>query len=427
MNDLPLPGWSSLQKILFRFIFLYFGLFIFIQNNGVFPPLSLLAHYITQWLHILIPWIGKHILHLSYDITVFTNGSGDTTYDYVILFFILVLSILGTIIWSALDPKASNYRTLYYWLTVAVRFYVGIMLINYGLYKVFKLQFPDPGPYRLEQSYGNSSPMGLAWTFLGFSAGYNIFMGIAEIAAILLLFRRTMTLGAIICLMTTANVMAVNYFYDVPVKILSTALCVMTIFLLCHSAGRLYQFFFTGQPVSLPVIVAPPVRTKALRIGKYILKYGIIGYTVLFGGYQAYMSMEIYGSRATKPILYGSHHVELFVMNGDTLPPLLTDRNRWKKLLIQWEQSASVVYMNDSTEYFGLSVDTSIHTLKLIRRSNDEELFFHYEYSNDHKLTLDRASSDSLIIKMTNKSIDKDNYILTGRGFHWINEYPNNK
>ena len=66
--------------------------------------------------------------------------------------------------------------------------------------------------------------MGLAWTFLGFSKGYNLFMGVAELMAGLLLFRRTVAIGAIITLMTTANVMAVNYFYDVPVKIVSTAL-----------------------------------------------------------------------------------------------------------------------------------------------------------------------------------------------------------
>jgi hypothetical protein len=72
--------------------------------------------------------------------------------------------------------------------------------------------------------------MGLAWAFLGFSKGYILFMGLAEICAGLLLFRRTMTFGAIITLMTAMNVMAVNYFYDVPVKILSTHLVLMTLF-----------------------------------------------------------------------------------------------------------------------------------------------------------------------------------------------------
>jgi hypothetical protein len=83
---------------------------------------------------------------------------------------------------------------------------------------------------------GIHRPWGLLGHSLGFSRGYNIFMGIAEIAAGLLLFRRTATAGAVITLMTTANVMAVNYFFDVPVKIVSTLLVVMTLMIL----GPLY-------------------------------------------------------------------------------------------------------------------------------------------------------------------------------------------
>ena len=230
--------WSLQEKILFRFVFVFFILFIIIQNNGAYPFWGFLMKYPTEILQFAIPWIGKHILHLSYEITVFTNGSGDTTYDYVIVLAIFSTAIIATVIWSIIDGKRDNYVVWYYWLTVAVRFYIGLMLINYGLFKVVKLQFPSPGIYRLLQPYGESSPMGLAWTFLGFSKGYNFFMGVAELTAALLLFRRTMTAGAIVTLMTTTNVMAVNYFYDVPVKIISTALVMMTLFLLAKDAKK---------------------------------------------------------------------------------------------------------------------------------------------------------------------------------------------
>ena len=213
--------WSEPKKVGFRFAFVFFILFIIIQNNGAFPFWQLLMMYPTEWLHKFIPWVGRNIFNR--DITVFTNGSGDTTYDYVIVFSITSISLLASFLWTLIDRQQRDYSKLYYWLTVLIRFYVGLMLIDYGLVKVIKLQFPSPGLFRLTQAYGDSSPMGLAWTFLGFSEGYNFFMGIAEVAAVLLLFRRTMTAGAIITLMTTANVMAVNYFYDVPVKILSTA------------------------------------------------------------------------------------------------------------------------------------------------------------------------------------------------------------
>ena len=228
-TNLSSNKWSLFELIGFRFSFIYLLLYIIIQNNGAYPFWGGLMSYPTKLLQKFIPWVGDNILNLSYEITTFTNGSGDTTYDYVIVFVIFVTAVFGSILWSILDRRRVNYTKLYYWLTVAVRFYVGLMLINYGLVKVIKLQFPSPSFYRLLEPYGDSSPMGLAWTFLGFSKGYNLFMGIAEVAAVLLLFRRTLTFGLIITLMTTANVMTVNYFYDVPVKLLSTHLVMCTL------------------------------------------------------------------------------------------------------------------------------------------------------------------------------------------------------
>ena len=297
--------WAPIQRVSFRFFFMYFMLFIIIQNNGAFPFWDILMKYPTDWLHVIIPWIGKHILQLPKDITVFTNGSGDTTYDYVIIFSIACLSGIGCIAWTLGDHSRKSYHNLYYWLMVAVRFYVGLMLINYGLYKVFKLQFPAPNTFRLPEAYGDSSPMGLAWAFLGFSTGYNLFMGFAEVAAILLLFRRTMTLGAIITLMTTTNVMAVNYFYDVPVKIISTHLVIMTSFILLYDARNLWELFVAGKVIRLNFEVIAFYNKRGPKIGRVIIKALLIGTTLIYGSWQAYLSLGQYGDNAPRGKFYG--------------------------------------------------------------------------------------------------------------------------
>lgn len=131
---------------------------------------------------------------IKYIIGTEPSGSGDTTYDWLKLLFVLILASFGSFFWGIFSKPTKNYDKLYYYLTLAVRYYVGFLLISYGLVKVFKLQFPAPNLYRLSQEYGDSSPMGLAWTFLGFSKGYNLFMGIAEICSIFLLFRRTLVI-----------------------------------------------------------------------------------------------------------------------------------------------------------------------------------------------------------------------------------------
>ncbi|PHN07707.1 hypothetical protein [Flavilitoribacter nigricans] len=419
--------WSVPKKIAFRFFFIFFLLFIIIQNNGAFPGWDILMKYPTELLHLFIPWVGEHILHLPEKITVFTNGSGDTRYDYVIVFTIFVLSVLGTVIWTLLDRKASDYDTLYYWLTVALRFYVGLMLISYGLVKVIKLQFPYPGFYRLTQPFGEASPMGLAWTFLGFSKGYNLFMGIAELAAGLLLFRRTMTFGAVITLMTAANVMAVNYFFDVPVKILSTALVTMSAFLLARDAERLFRFFFSGEAVKLPKIEIPPqLRKKGFRIARLVLKTLVIGYAVIYGAIKVNGYSRDFGENAPKPGLYGLYTVDTFIVNRDTLPPLKTDTLQWAQLQIEREGFARIKYMNDRSAGFVTTLDTTGRSLKFMKRDSSEQYSFIYELPDTNRLRLIGTMQEDTVA-IVFKRLDKSDFLLLNRGFNWVNEYPFNR
>jgi hypothetical protein len=40
--------------------------------------------FVSPLWHVTIPWAGQNILHLRSAITIFSNSSGDTTYDYVL-------------------------------------------------------------------------------------------------------------------------------------------------------------------------------------------------------------------------------------------------------------------------------------------------------------------------------------------------------
>jgi hypothetical protein len=422
-------NWSIVEKILFRFCFAYFGLYILIENNGAYPLWEYALIYPTEWLHSLIPWVGKNILRLSYDITVFINGSGDTTYDYVIIFVIFLCAIFTSFIWSVLDYQRSNYCKLYYWLTLAIRFYVGLMLINYGLVKVFKLQFPAPDLYRLTEIYGDSSPMGLAWAFLGFSKGYNLFMGVAEVLALLLLFRRTLTVGAIITLMITANVMAVNYSYDVPVKILSTHLVLMTLFLLLHNTKELLNFFFTAQQVQLALIRAPKFSSRWVRVSCLVFKLLIISFSLGYGAVKAVEMTDIYGDKAPKGEFYGLYNVDKFVYKNDTLPPLITDTIRWRQLILESEMFANVRMMNDSINRYSLRIYTENRIMALTDRANEMKRFdFAFLIPDpDHLLFKGTFEGDSVSIYFTKSKAIASEFRLTKRGFHWINEHPYNR
>jgi hypothetical protein len=425
----PDTRWTVIERVSFRFFFVFFGLFIIVENNGAFPFFDFLMKVPTELLQKFVVWLGENVLKLPYKITYFTAGSGDTTYDYVLLLCCFVTALISCVVWSLVDRKNNSYPVLYYWLTVAIRFYVGMMLINYGLIKVFKLQFPNPYLNRLLQPYGESSPMGLAWTFLGFSKGYNFFMGIAEVAAGLLLFRRTMTFAAVITLMTTANVMAVNYFYDVPVKILSTALFVFTFFLLARDIKRLLQFFFSGNAVSLPLIVDPYRNIPAMGVVKIVVKSLLILYIFVYGSFELYDALHTRGDLAPRAALYGVYDVKSFVVGHDTLPPVAVDNVRWRRLAIGSNTGARIFHMKDSLSRCFMKLDSVKRTLE-IRWAPDTSKKYRFTYEkldSVHYHFRGILGVDSLFITMSKTKSSPQDFRLMGRGFHWINETPYNR
>ena len=244
--------WSWPKSMAFLFLFVYIILW---SNSSQFLFTFLLE---PLWQKV-IPWFASLVGHPT-EISIFTNGSGDTTYNYYqVLFFAIVALIVDTGI-TFLDRYRDNYETLLRWLTVFIRYYLAAQLINYGLVKMFYLQFTAPSAYRLEQPLGEFSPMGLLWTFMGFSKGYTIFTGAAEfIAGLLLLSRRTTTLGALASFGVMVNVMFLNYCYDVPVKLLSTHMVFLSLFLIAQDGKRLIQLFITN-PVSYTHLTLPTKR-----------------------------------------------------------------------------------------------------------------------------------------------------------------------
>ncbi|MBS1529169.1 MAG: DoxX family protein, partial [Bacteroidetes bacterium] len=378
--------------------------------------------------HNLVVWIGGHVLHLEKPITVFTNGSGDTTYDNIILLLIALLALIGMIIWSVIDRGRAGYNKLFYWLTVVLRYYVAITMLSYGFYKVIKLQFPFPNFGRLMEPYGNSSPMGLAWTFMGYSTGYNWFTGIAELSCgVLLFFRKTSALGAVMTLIVAGNIMAINYSFDVPVKLLSTTLVLMALFLILKDIKRFSNFFFFNKPAAASDIEPHRFTKRWKTITLCCIKYALIVYTLIFDLHGAVKAEKEYGSGAPKSPLYGLYDAKTFIINKDTLKPMTTNLTRWNKLAFDGDGYAFLKYMNDSTEYVAVKIDSVKRTI-VINRFTDTLNKYHFSYIKPKKDSLylvGKFKKDSIRIMFHRD--DPGKFLLVRRGFHWINEYPYNR
>ncbi len=228
--------WSLPQRVLFRFVCSYWILYALPSGGrssliGMIPFVT--RPYTRMWRK-LVEWVAAHVFHLTGAVAVYpqVNGSGDTTLDYIHVLCMAVVAAIATAVWSILDRKRTEYRRLHAWLRVLVRYALAFTLFSYGFAKVFPLQFQPPGLNRLMEPFHDFSPMGVLWTFMGASMAYTIFAGASEVlGGALLLFRRTTLLGALVSAAVMLNVVMLNYCYDVPVKLYSTHLLLMAVFL----------------------------------------------------------------------------------------------------------------------------------------------------------------------------------------------------
>lgn len=125
----------------------------------------------------------------------------------------------------------------------------GIIAV-YGWSKVFLLQMgrADVGDALVQ--FGEMSPMGLLWRLMGFSPLVQCLAGLAEVlAAVLLVWRRTAGLGALIGAADMGVVFVLNLAYDVPVKQLSLALTVGCLLVLAPYAARFARALLGSGPV----------------------------------------------------------------------------------------------------------------------------------------------------------------------------------
>ena len=432
-------NWNLSQKISFRFFCCFFILYIcpFPLNTfaGSINKISekilgwyyAWLDYVTVFWHWFIPAVGKEFLHLKTPITIFTNGSGDTTYDYVLFFTQIILSIIFCIVWSIFDRKRESYNTAYYWLCVLIRYYLAIYMLSYGFSKVFHLQMPYPYLSRLVQPYGDSSPMGLAWTFLGQSKAFSFFVGSSEVVCgLLLYFRKTTLIGALFSLVVMGNVVVMNLCYDIPVKLFSFTLELMALYLTLPYLEKMYRIFVQHKPGHINNYYQPVFKKKWFAAGVKILKFLVIIEALFYCVKESIDQGKQYGDNAPKPPLYGIYNTEVVISNNDTIPPLTTDTLRWKQVIIQVNNYARIKLMNDTLRNYNFKVDTVLK--KAIVFANWDTLNkinFNYINDADHLTFTGKFKNDSLFIKL--KRFDEKSFRLMSRGFHWINEYPYNR
>jgi len=419
-----MASWSLSRRIIFRFLCLYFVLYCMPGDGRVnilspIPGSNWLAKPWTWLMHVICPWVAVNVFHLTGQrTTYFLTGSGDTTLGWVENLLFLVIAAAGTIVWSVLDRQRAGYRGLHGWLRLLVRYTLALTLFAYGFAKIAPLQFQPARFSRLVEPYGEFSSMGVLWSFMGASLPYTMLAGSAEaIGGILLLFRRTTTLGALFSFGVLANVVALNFCYDVPVKLYSTNLLLMCVFLAAPDLRRLYDLLILNRPVFSGESPSVNFQRPALRTAAKCLW---AAYCLWVLGAQAYEARQGYLATyvtARHQDVYGLYDVESYQRDG----PETAARNAPRKLWFL-DQGMGWRTADDKVITYSGKYNASARTLTF---NNNSGTITWTRTDPDHLTFSGMVGMESVSARLTR--IDTARMRLNSTGFHWVQEFPNNR
>jgi len=410
------------QRVAFRFGIVFGAVTLFPFPIGLIPKTDWLAEYMNKPLDWLVEWFGESVLGLDVP-PVVPTGSGDTLRAYLWLLLTVILAAIGAAIWSVIDERKQRhaYPRLADAALVVLRYWLATAMLSYGLAKILELvgmgQMPPAGAGRLDQRVGDMSPMGMLWTFMGASTPYQVFAGLAEaIGGLLLLWRRTTTLGAFVVMGVMTNVVLLNFCYDVPVKLYSAELLVTGGIIALPQLRRMISAVL-GRAVA----EVPPRERKSPRWerARLVAKIGIV-VCIVWGQY--HQVDEVLGFFPEPSELDGIWKVTAFSADGTERPPLLTDELRWRKLLVGNFSVVTIRHMSDGLERMRGEIDATAHTITVTMGEGKPEVW-HYELRGDTLSVDAEHAAHKLHVTM---SRDPE-ALLTSRGFHWVQEFPFNR
>lgn len=392
------------------------------------PWVDGIVKYYYQFVDWAVHAADKYLFH-NYKTLVSPNGSGDTSYNWTQLWLYLLLSFGGCITWSLFDRKRSQYNQLGYWLRIFVRYFLIINCFDYGLQKLFLLQMHFPRLSELSTPLGDLPPGRFAWVFMGYSSTYQFFSGAMEVlAGLLLLFRRTSSFGALLGAGVFGNVMMMNLGYDIAVKLFSIHLFILCLLLLAFEYKRILGFLLANRATVAGNLYNVWFPKKWMRITRIVLKclFVVIFFIKPVNNYYGYYKLES-NPKEIKPIRSGIYDVDIFVLNKDTIPTLITDTLRWQDLVFEYGRGSiktgDTIFMTSNHRgYFHYTTDTIKQEIEFTKRDDDDQLILlfrlHYELPDSNTVQLSGMIRKDSVYVLLKKS--KRHFKLADSPFHWL-------
>jgi len=421
-GGVPARGAQSLtRRLLERFALIALGLYhipLFLNNypslgGGGFNDDGLAV----RWGHVFTPpgvWVARHVFHMTGPMpTAYQGDNGDVGEEFGRLLLAVGIAVVGAVLWTAADRKRPRAQWVEGVLRLLLRYSIALGLVGYALAKILPVQFPPLDAIAFETRVGDLTPMGLLWRFMQYSRPYSLFGGVMELVAVLLLcFRRTATLGALVCLVVMTNVAALNYAYDVQVKLYATMMVVSAAVLVLYDARRLLALFVSNRP-------APSAELSHQwqdRLGaplRWTIKVALVG-SVIASSVIA-MTSTVGRDSAGSSGVDGAWVVTSFARDGHSLDST-GNSARWRRLVVD-RNGVAIRMESDSLVRCrrAASPDPAMITLSCSGKRQGQ---LRWARTGD-ALQLGGAFAGAPLTAAARR-VNPSDYALLRRRFHWI-------
>lgn len=432
-NTLTKIPMNPLKRVFWRYFFLFF-LFYIVPDD--------LGHGFTNDFFDLpfwdkpVVWLGENLLNWKFDLENLYRGY-DSKYQLSKVILLLILAVICTSIWLFIDKlvkkEYDNFLKIFF--QTILRYHIAIIMMSYGLAKVFMLQFGTIDIDTMESKIGDAGGMSFMWNFMSYSKLVVMFSGWIElIGAILLFFRKTTFLGAIMLFGVMLGVVVMDIGYDVSVTIYAMFLFLMILILLSSQFKSLLSFIVLNKSSS------PEPYIHLFRDNKF--KKWALGLKVLILLLVVYLhtteQIETYNMQNTNKNAWfsGKHTVETFVLNNDTISIQDTDNPKlWKKITFNGTSYLpesfviTKVNKNERNERFNFEIDSTAGTISykpFISRyesRNDKEPdsviawnIFSYKKMDDKKYVIEGIYNEDTIQVTTKIKLFEDYTLIKRKG-----------
>jgi len=409
-----LSSWKPLTRLAFRFSFVYLGLFCLATqiSGSMIPNLSFYYRGLGRlWpMRDVTVWVAQQMFGGR---AVDEAAGGEPLFFWVQTFWILIVAVLVTALWSFLGRRR-EYVTFHGWFRLAIRFALAAAMLEYGMTKLIPTQFPPPSLETLVTPVGDLTLSALLWTSIGASPAYEIFTGCIEVlGAILLLVPRTTTLGALISFAAMTQVFVLNMTYDIGLKLISFHLILLAVFLLAPEFSRLTDFFLRDR---VPAASRQSALFRTASANRAAL-FAQVAFGLYLIGMYAYINLtfwSVVGARSPRSPLYG-------IWNVQQISAEVQDYDRrWRRVIFDAPDVVVIQRTDDSFAHYRASVDPYGKKIALTKRDsrNWKADFTFTRPSAEHLIV--EGNMDGQKVTADLRLVEFDTLRVLNSGFRWV-------